>query len=252
MRSLGHRRATRRAFALSNTAQRRYEAGRYDQALPLFRDALDAFRRLHHTYPTDPQRFDVHVGRELNNLGLCLAKMRRFEEAAAPLTEAAATFEILKEADERAWGGFLAGTLTTLANVLGELGRFETALDINERVVALRRGANADTGWADPDLAVALRQFAHLRVKAGRDLDHAMNAITEVQSIHAHLALESPQRYGNEVDITHMVLAELLDAMGRPDAAQRVREYARTAPGQMAAASAMMKSQQQRGRGSGV
>jgi tetratricopeptide (TPR) repeat protein len=205
---------------MTDRAAQLFEAGCYVDALVLFQESAHWYRQQAARYPA---RFEVVLAGELNNVGLCLGHLGRYEEAASAFREAARICEWYWQDDQRLTA-FYAAVLTSLAAVLGELGHYQQAMDITHHVVLLRRASTEPGSVAvDPELAKGLRQFAQVRARAGLELDAALPAATEAVTIYEQLVRASPQNFVGGLHATYQVLAGVLDGLGRHHDAARVR-----------------------------
>jgi tetratricopeptide (TPR) repeat protein len=103
--------------------------------------------------PLPPSSDPSSPGTALNNLGLALQEMRRFDEAVSAIREAAAIFRETGDRDGR-------GTaLTSLGMTLRKAGRFEEAISAHQEAAAMFRetGDRDGLGVALNNLGVALR-----------------------------------------------------------------------------------------------
>jgi tetratricopeptide (TPR) repeat protein len=204
---------------VSDQAAQLFEAGRYEEALTAFRLSV-----ADHRLDADPD-LELYLAAELNNVGMCLGKLRQFDAAVEPFREATDIYARHWRDDDRL-SPFYAAAMASLAGVLTELGRYDEALDMTNVVVFLRRaGITPGPLTIDPDLAKALRQFAHTRALAGRDLDRALPAASEAVTIYQHLATANPQDYLREWYLAGRILADVLDGAGRPTDAAQVRSW---------------------------
>lgn len=203
---------------MSEQGAQLFEAGFYEGALAAFELSV-----ADHRLNADPE-LELHLAAELNNVGMCLGKLRRFDAAVEPFKEATDIYARHWRDDERL-SPFYAAAMASLAGVLTELRRFEEALEMTSVVVFLRRsGISPDTPPPpDPDLAKALRQFAHTRALAERELDRALPAAREAVTIYQQLATATPDVYLREWHLAGRILAAVLDGVGRPGDATQVR-----------------------------
>lgn len=203
-------------------AEQLFESGRYDDALAEFEQSAAGYRQ---QVGRDPYRFDLLLAGELNNVGMCLGKLRRYEQALTVFEEAAAIWERYWQTDKDL-SPFYAATLASLASVLAELGRYRQAVEITERLVPLRRAATEPGPLQiDPELANGLRLFARARTLAGLDLERALPAATEALTIYRHLAEVSPQAFTGELHLAYEIFAAALEAVGRTADAAEVRDW---------------------------
>jgi tetratricopeptide (TPR) repeat protein len=156
-------------------------------------------------------------------VGLCLSNLRRYEEAARASQEAARICEWYWQDDKRL-SAFYAAVLASLAGVLGELGRYQQAMEITNHVVLLRRASSPPGSRdVDPELARALRQYAEVRARTGVELDAALPAATEAVTLYEQLVRASPQTSVGGLYAGYETLADVLDGLGRHDDAAHVR-----------------------------
>lgn len=192
-----------------------FEAGRYEEALAVFERSVIERRA------QDGRADQVQLAADLNNVGMCMGKLRRFERAVEPFREATDIYARLWRDDDDSFGPFYAAAMASLAGVLTEVRRYDEALDVTSVVVFLRRSPAAPK----PELAHALRQFAHTRALSGKELDRALPAASEAVTFYHQLATESPERYVHDWSLAGHVLAAVLDALARPADAAKVRAH---------------------------
>jgi tetratricopeptide (TPR) repeat protein len=205
-------------------AESLFRSGQYEAARAAFVAVIGEYRRILQSRPADLE-VNVQIAGALNNLGLCLGKLRRYDEAAEVLQAAATIFEGLCEHDTpEKWRPFLAGTLQSLAGAWGDGMRYERALPVSRRAVELRR-----TCSRGPDLARTLRMFAHVRAGAGTELTEAMTVVEEALALYlTALTSTGDAAYLDEVYTTQLVQSLLLSRQGHYDAARRVADSARS------------------------
>ena len=205
---------------MTDRAGQLFEAGLYADALVLFQESADRYRA---EAARDPAQFEVALASELNNVGLCLSHLRRYDEAVRVLQEAARICAWYWQDDKRL-NAFYAAVLASLAAALGELGHYQQAMEITNHVVLLRRASSLPgSPEIDPELARALRQFAEVRARAGVELDAALPAVTEAVTLYEQLVRVSPQTFVGGLYAGYEILADVLDGLGRHDDAARVR-----------------------------
>jgi tetratricopeptide (TPR) repeat protein len=208
-------------------AEASFRAGDYERARAAFVTVIAEYQQELQARPDDLE-VNAQIAGQLNNLGLCLSRLRRYGEAVDVLDGAATIFEALGEHDDPArWRPLLAGTLQSLAGALGEVGRWDRALGASRRAVELRR-AGPRKGSADPDLARALRMFALVRARAGSELDEAEQALGDAMAVHMTvLGEQAADDYVDEVYATEMAQSLVLGQQGRHEEAARVADGAR-------------------------
>jgi tetratricopeptide (TPR) repeat protein len=205
---------------VTDRATQLFEAGFYADALVLFQESADRYRAEAARYPA---RFEVALASDLNNVGLCLSHLRRYDEAVGVLQEAARICEWYWQDDKRL-SAFYAAVLASLATALGELGHYQQAMEITNHVVLLRRASRLPgSPEIDPELARALRQFAEVRARAGVELDAALAAVTEAVTLYEQLVRVSPQTFVGGLCAGYGILADVLAGLGRHGDAARVR-----------------------------
>jgi tetratricopeptide (TPR) repeat protein len=195
---------------VSHEGAKLFESGRYEEALVTFQQAAAEHRG-------QPDELDLAA--DLNNVGMCLGKLRRFEEAVEPFREATDIWARQWQADE-SLAPYYAAAMASLAGALTEVRRFEEALDVTSVVVFLRR---SEPSPGNVDLAKALRQFAYTRALAGQDLDRALPAAREAVTLYRDLATAAPQDHLPEWHLAGHVLASILDGLDRTTEATQVR-----------------------------
>lgn len=204
---------------MGGEASELFEAGRFDDALAAYERSAEAARRL---VVDDPAQELVLAG-ELNNVGLCLGKLRRFDRSVVVLEEAVDIFE-RHWRDDASLAPFYAGCLASLAGALADMGRYDAAIERTRPLVSLRRAATEPGPVAvDPDLAKALRLFAWVRALRGRELDQALSAASEAVVIYGQLAGVAPEAFVGELHLACRIYADVLDGLGQPVEAAEVR-----------------------------
>jgi len=225
------------------TGEELYEAGRYEEARAAFAAAItENQQRLQSRL--DDVELNAAIARDLNNLGLCLGRLRRFGEAAKVFAGAAAILESIEQHDDpvrRAlWQALRAGTVQSMAGALGDAGDLDQALAASRQALDLRRGLPT---VEDTEMARTLRMFAHVRAEAGVELDEALSALNDAQARHMNAISKSPDMATvNEIYTTELVMARVLARQGKAAEAQRVEAMARSR--HLDALPTMMRNQQ--------
>jgi tetratricopeptide (TPR) repeat protein len=161
----------------------------------------------------------------LNNIGMCMSKLRRFEPARRVFEDAAQICDRRWAVDGEDIAAMYAGILDSLAAVQGELGRLDDAMEATRRLVPLARQlALSGSPEATAALARALRKFALMRAPSGAELDEALAAATEAATIFGQLAVASPPAFDREVQVAHAVVAGVLEQLGRHQEAASIRQ----------------------------
>lgn len=214
-------------IARGAVVERLAQAGRHEDARAACVSVVDSLWRLLCDDPTRPE-VNAHLAAQLHNLGLCLGKLKRYDEAVEVLESSVVLFTTLHDDEADKWAGYLAGAQQSLAGALAEVERWPRALDLSREAVALLRTVPvpvpaAATDGSPHQLVVALRLFAHVRAWANAELDEALEALTEALTLQmAALTSEPHTSYLQEIYITELVQSELLQKLERVDAATRV------------------------------
>lgn len=196
---------------MSHEGAELFAAGRYEEALSAFQRAV-----AEHGDGADER----DLAADLNNVGMCLGKLRRFEEAVSPFRDATDIWA-RQWRDDESLAPFYAAAMASLAGALTEVRRFEEAFEVTSVVVFLRRAEAEPAGGVD--LAKALRQFAYTRALAGQELDRALPAAREAVTLYRDLATASPPDHLPEWHLAGHVLASVLDGLDRTTEATQVR-----------------------------
>jgi tetratricopeptide (TPR) repeat protein len=203
-----------------------FAQGRFEQARAGFAARITERQKLLQKRPDDVELSAVIAG-DLNNLGLCLGKLRRFTEAADVLTGSVTIFQMLGPE----FRGALAGTLQTLAGALGEGGQLDRAMTVSREAVEVRRSQPSDNrppAVRANETARTLRMFAHVRAEADAELDEAQAALTEALTLQMDAVQRQPAMESvNEIYVTELVQARILTKQGRVADAQRLENLVR-------------------------
>jgi len=132
----------------------------------------------------------------LNNLGVALSALGRYDEAWTATREAVDLYRALAAARPDAVRPNLARSLTNLGNVLAALGRYDEALQATQEAVALYRAlAAARPDAVRPDLARSLNNLGLRLADLGRH-EEALAATREAVAIRRALAAANPPQAG--------------------------------------------------------
>ncbi|MEM1177153.1 MAG: serine/threonine-protein kinase [Acidobacteriota bacterium] len=152
------------AAALNTLANLRWRQERLDEAETLHRSALELRIKvredLRRQGQSDPA-VEAALSASLNNLGVLLWSLKKFDEAELILRRAADEAEARLGADHPR----VADLLGNLSLILYEDRRFEESLKLHRRVLAIRRRA---LGPRHPDTATAMENFANALTRLGR------------------------------------------------------------------------------------
>lgn len=215
-------------LAAAEAAEALFTAGRYEPASEAFAACIGQHQAALPQH-LDDIAFNGRIGGLLNNLGLCLDRLQRYDEAVEVLQAAVAVFDGLSRLDDPdRWRPFIAGTLQTLAGALGKSGRHDRALTVSREAVELRR-AGPGGGYDDPELAKALRMFALVRGLARTELGDAEQALDEALRVHmAVLSARAEDGYVEEIYTTYGAMALIFREQGRDDEARVLTDLARS------------------------
>ncbi|GGN90618.1 hypothetical protein GCM10010112_76140 [Actinoplanes lobatus] len=208
------------AVTLRNLGLFLSELGRCDHGLVPAEEAVAVFRRLAEENP------DVHLSglaEASSLLGACLSELGRCAEGLTHISEAVAVFRGLAEMDQQTYLPHLAMSLNNLGACLSQLDRYEQALPPAEEAVAVYRRLAGDDPYAVSDLAGSLSVHARVCAHVTGGLSRAFESITEAIRIYESLA---PDRFAGELRWAHLILADVLDGLGRSEEATEVRERA--------------------------
>ena len=176
------------AASLANLAQLLFDADRRDAALELTEEAVQRLREHVHSGSSYNKVMLADMLTQLNRQRHGLGKL---DDALAPLREAVDILEqhAASPADQE---HRLLPALSTLSRQLTELGRWQEASTIVERVVRLRAAlAAAAPETAEPGLATSLLSLANRLYEQGRGND-ALTASHEAVDIYRRLAADDP------------------------------------------------------------
>jgi tetratricopeptide (TPR) repeat protein len=151
----------------------------------------------------------------LNNLGNCLSKLGRHEEAMTPAREAVDLFRALASARPDAFRPGLAMSLNNLGNHLSELGRREEAQTPAREAVDIRRAlARARPDAFRPDLAMSLGNLGNRLGELGRR-EEALTAAEEAVDLYRALARTRPDAFRPDLARSLGVLGYCMTALGQ-------------------------------------
>ena len=174
---------------------------RFDEAEPLIREAIAIERAAF----GDQSQF---VRQGLNQLGIILRRQGRFTEAEAALREALTISPGTQPMLE-------AITQGTLASVLMEQGKLAEAEAVQREAIAI---VHEVSGPSEPMLAFSVRKLAGIVQDRGRFAE------AEALLLETHREMEAAHGITSmAAQTTAGALAELYDAWGRPDEAERHR-----------------------------
>jgi len=195
------------------SADKLFLAGRYGKA----ERRLDGVvAELEAAHADDPEDAEVVVLLATTSylLGVARHRLGRNGEAATALRLSIGLLTPLHAAPGSGWGRQLASAVQSAASVERDLEHWPEALDLSRRALELWTELPGDR-WASY-LAYALRSFAHVRAKAGVELDEALLRVDESIGAYAALAAAQPDKpFGHQVEVSQLVRTMVLDAMAR-------------------------------------
>ncbi|MEU9335563.1 tetratricopeptide repeat protein [Streptomyces sp. NPDC048290] len=215
-------RATRRAVALNNLANRLGAVGRHHEAVPLMEEAVEIRRGL---CATDPDTHETDLARHLINLSNRLAYVGRTARAFETAEDAVRILRRRAATDPDALRPVLAMALPAVVDRHMRLGRLDTAAAAAREAVDLYRALSADDpDTYDSELALALNNQANVLGELGRH-EEALDAAAESLRLTRRLAEDRPDAYLPDLGICLNNIALRHAVLGRPaQAAEAGRE----------------------------
>ncbi|TKD37245.1 tetratricopeptide repeat protein [Azotobacter chroococcum] len=147
-----------------------YKEGKYEQALSLFREALETYKQTPN--PSKEQLREIAQTRA--NIGVTLSSSGRYSEALASLQASLEIYE--KVGDELA----IPAVLNNLASVYKNMGRYEEATAVYNRSLSL---TEKSFGSAHPDVAITLNNLGSVYAAIG-DYDKALALFQRSEAIY--------------------------------------------------------------------
>ena len=150
-------------------------------------------RRLYDTLPATTTA--AHRAHRLENLGLRLSMLGRWEDAVMASTEAVALYRRLADTNRTEFEPDLAGSLNNLSVLLSDLGLHRDALAATTQAVDIRRRLAAVNPTAyEPGLAMALNNHSVVLSNLGRRHD-AVAASNQAVEVYRRLAATNPRAF---------------------------------------------------------
>jgi tetratricopeptide (TPR) repeat protein len=218
------------ARALNNLGIHWRNAGRLNEAMALFREAVEVNRRLARG---NAAAHDPELAITLNSLGNLLLEMGQHDQALLIVKEAVEVNRRLAAANPDAHEHNLAMALNTLGSSLQLLAKGRDALPPTEEAVEIcRRLTAANPEAHEPTLALALdnlgTRLAMAATLEGRDQAEAaalaLSSTEEAVGIFRRLAASSPARFEHDLARSLNNLATWLAQVSRVDEAVTVAE----------------------------
>jgi tetratricopeptide (TPR) repeat protein len=137
----------------------------------------------------------AHRAHRLENLGLRLSMLGRWEDAVMATTEAVGLYRRLADTNRAEFEPDLAGSLNNLSVMLSDLGLHRDALAASTQTVEIRRRLVAVNRTAfEPGLAMALNNLSVVLSNLGRRHD-AVAASTHAVEVYRRLAATNPTAF---------------------------------------------------------
>jgi hypothetical protein len=210
------------AHSLVEFGNRLFRQGRSAEGVAPAREAVAIYREL---ADARPHIHLPHLARSLNALGVMLTGIDQPAAALEPTRESVALYRRLAETDPAQHLAELAGLLVNLGDLTARTGDPAEALALTQEGVTLfRRLAETNPDAHRPGLAQSLSTFANVRARMRRDVDGAMNAVSEAIHIYTSLAEREPEAYAYDLEYARGVLSNVLDARGHHREADKVRQ----------------------------
>jgi tetratricopeptide (TPR) repeat protein len=150
-------------------------------------------RRLYDTLPATAAA--AHRAHRLENLGLRVSMLGRWEDAVMATTEAVGLYRRLAANNPTDFEPDLAGSLNNLSVTLSDLGLHRDALTASTQAVGIRRRLAAVNRTAfEPGLAMALNNQSVVLSNLGRRHD-AVAASTQAVEVYRRLAATNPTAF---------------------------------------------------------
>lgn len=193
-------------------------AAAVDSALPRYRAELQwpaaaLARRLYDTLPVPAGA--AQRAHRLDNLGLRLSTLGRWEDAMMTTADAVGVYRRLAATNRTAFEPDLARALNNLSVMLSDVGLQRDALAASTQAVDIRRRLAAVNPTAfEPGLAMALNNLSVVLSNLSRRVD-ALTASTEAVEIYRRLAATDPAAFEPDLARALTNLGADLSDLGR-------------------------------------
>jgi tetratricopeptide (TPR) repeat protein len=202
-----------RARLLNRLGTTLSQTGRWSEALPVTREAMEIRRELAAAYP---DRYRPDLAGSLSNLGVRFSELGRPAEALPVTREAVEIYRELAAANPDRYRFNLAGSLLNLGLWFSALGRPAEALSSVVEAVEIRRElAAAYPDRYRPDLANSLSNLGVMLSELGRPAE-ALPVTREAVEIYRELAAAYPDRYRPDLAASLSNLGLWFSALDRP------------------------------------
>jgi tetratricopeptide (TPR) repeat protein len=191
--------ATRTVTALFEYAVFLQNHNSFDQAKPLYEEALELYRTL---AAENPRTYLPYVANTLNNLANLQSDQNHLERALASYDEALELYRTLAAENPRTYLPNVAGTLNNLGLLQSDQNHLERAQASYDEALQIRRTLAAENPRTYlPYVARTLNNLAILQ-QAQNHLERAQASYDEALQIQRTLAAENPRTYLPDVAMT--------------------------------------------------
>jgi tetratricopeptide (TPR) repeat protein len=214
---------SRLALALSQFAVSLRKVQRFDEALPVAREAESIMSKL---AEERSGKFTALWVNMIAELAISLSDVSQFNESLEMEERANGLYQMLFAKEPDFYRSSLAGSYGNLASSLTLVGRADEALAMAERAVVI----NTEQNRKDANLDERARSFKDLAGKligVGR-FEEAIEKAAEAESILKELAEKQPDSYSGKWASSIIILALCYSRVGRNDEALQKAEQAET------------------------
>jgi tetratricopeptide (TPR) repeat protein len=208
------------AASIDNLGAMLNTLGRHEKALAATAEAVDIWRRL---APSNPAAFEPRLAASVDNLGIMLWNAGRHEESLAAHGEAVDVYRRLTASDRTTFEPDFAAALSNLGITQWGLGRQDQALAATgEAVDIYGRLATGNRLTFEPHLAKSLTNLGLVLLELGHH-EEAHDLVNDAVVRYKPFIRTWPGVYEGDLRRTYLVLAEILDRLGRTNEATGLR-----------------------------
>ncbi|NMO57528.1 tetratricopeptide repeat protein [Actinoplanes sp. TBRC 11911] len=208
------------ALVLNNFGNHLAKCGKHVEGLAAAQEAVAHYRKLVASHPA--MYLSILAGC-LVNLSNHLSAIGRNDEAVAAADEAVNHYRVASVKSAAQVPG-LAAALNSFGTHLCEIGRHDEALAAIREALAIRQQlAAVNTVAYSPDLASSLCAYAKVCLRAEVNLPQALEKTMEAIDIYTELSEQLPQAFLDYLYGTYLMLADVLQRIGRDGDADRIR-----------------------------